>query len=271
MLSNILAENPPIRVKQCRHGLFMYNLNDTVIGQSLDNYGEFSEFGVELLQQIIKPGMTVLDIGANIGVHTVPMAKAIGASGQVIAIEPQRIINQMLSGNVAMNGLTNVMVLTVALGKDMGMMTVPLTNYGEKDNFGSVSMALEGDGESVPLLTVDSFNLPRCDFIKVNVEGMEGDVLEGAAKTLTRSKPIIYFDNDGRDEPLKLINFLFEKDYRLYSHQPPLFNKNNFYENKTNIFENQSSNNVLGIPKDNPPSEMKNFIEITPSNVEQFI
>src|ERR1700722_8284406 len=98
-----LAEQPPVRLKCCRHGPFMYNINDEYIGRALDIYGEFSELENTLFQSLIKPGMTVLDIGANIGVHTVNFAKAATPLGKVIAFEPQRIIYQMLCGNVALN------------------------------------------------------------------------------------------------------------------------------------------------------------------------
>ncbi len=60
-----------MRMKQCRHGVMLYNINDMYVGRSLDLYGEFSEGEAAMLGQILRPGMVVCDIGANIGCHTV--------------------------------------------------------------------------------------------------------------------------------------------------------------------------------------------------------
>ena len=82
----------------------LYNPRDMYIGRSLDLYGEFSEGEVEVFAQILREGDLALDLGANIGCHTVFMAKKVGDKGVVIAVEPQRLIFQLLSANVALNG-----------------------------------------------------------------------------------------------------------------------------------------------------------------------
>ena len=86
-----------------KYGRMLYNPNDKYIGRSLNLYGEFSEGEIALFRQLIKPGFVVLDIGANIGCHTVFMAQAMENSGRVIAIEPQRLTHQLLCANVALN------------------------------------------------------------------------------------------------------------------------------------------------------------------------
>src|SRR5262249_9002967 len=83
-----------IRLKQCREGAMLYTVNDTYIGRALDKYGEISRDEVLFLQQLTRPGMTVLEVGANIGVFTVPLARFVHPGGRVIALDPQRIINQ---------------------------------------------------------------------------------------------------------------------------------------------------------------------------------
>src|SRR5215204_3016879 len=88
-----------VRVKQCRHGRMMYNVNDQYIGRSLDLYGEYSEGEVDLFRQVLRPGDLALDVGANIGVHTVPMARLVGERGAVFAFEAQRTAYQTLCGN----------------------------------------------------------------------------------------------------------------------------------------------------------------------------
>ena len=86
----------------------LYNEHDIYIGRSLDLYGEFSEGECDVFRQLIQPGWTVLELGANIGSHTVFLAKRVGPSGRVIAFEPQRIVFQTLCANIALNNLLNV-------------------------------------------------------------------------------------------------------------------------------------------------------------------
>ena len=101
-----MPETPPLlserhmRLKQCRHGPMLYSTKDIYICRSLDLYGEFSEGEVHFFGQVLQPGMVAIDVGANIGCFTVFMAKRVGPGGAVIALEPQRIIHQMLCANV---------------------------------------------------------------------------------------------------------------------------------------------------------------------------
>lgn len=245
----------------------MYNVKDEYVGRSLDTYGEFSELEFGLFRQLLQPGMAALDVGANIGAHTVGMAKLVGDKGQIVAFEPQRILYQMMCGNLALNNITNVMCLMAAAGEKLGSVTLPSIDYGKENNFGGVSLVdnSKASGETVPVLTIDSFEFPRCDFIKIDVEGMELEVLQGAAKTLARCKPFLYVENDRRHKSLPLITFLFEQGYRLYWHLPPLFNPDNFGGNAENIFGQLVSVNLLGIPKDLSVT-MNDFVEVTPEN-----
>ncbi|MFY9288842.1 MAG: FkbM family methyltransferase [Alphaproteobacteria bacterium] len=271
MSDKVLAEQAPIRIKECRHGLFMYNIHDQYIGRSLDFYGEFSEQEAGLFYQIIQPGMTVLDIGANIGAHTVGLAKKVGNTGQVIAFEPQRVVYQMLCGNLALNNIQNVSSLMAAVGKTPGSITVPRLNYDVSGNFGGIALGNYDQGEVVPLLTLDSLQLPRCHFIKLDVEGMELEALEGAVETMKRCQPFLYVENDRRDRSEPLIRFLLAQGYRLFWHLPPLFNEKNFYGKTEDLFPTICSINMLGIPSSQGPVTMKDFVEITAENADKYI
>ena len=91
-----------------RRGRFYVNLFDEFIGKSLRRYGEWAESELELLERYIKPGDVIVDIGANIGTHTVAFAQLVGPRGLVIAFEPQARIFQLLCANVVANDLGNV-------------------------------------------------------------------------------------------------------------------------------------------------------------------
>ena len=245
----LILDQPPLRIKQCRHGNMMYLPSDLYVGRSLDLYGEFSEGEIEIFSQIVKPGMLVVDVGANIGSHTVFFAKAVGPRGQVLAVEPQRILYQILCANLALNVIGNTVVQQAGLGSAPGSIQTPPINYGEIYNFGGVSLGDFKNGEQVSVITLDSLALPFCHLLKIDVEGMENEVLQGARETLARHRPLLYVENDRLEKSAALIALLFELDYRLFWHLPPLFHTNNFAGQTENVFPNIVSINMFGIPR----------------------
>ena len=239
---------PEIRIKTCRHGRFMYYANDAYIGRSLDHYGEYSEDEVMLWQQFVKPGMTAMDVGANIGPLTISLAKMVGPTGRVLAIEPQKQIFQMLIGNLALNELTNTVCMNGAAGDKIANLRVPKVDYSLVANFGGVPMLVNPDSDSdlmVPLFTIDSLKLSQIHFIKIDVEGMEQEVVEGAAETLTKLKPVLYVENDKWRKSHGLIECLLKLDYRMFWHLPLLHNPNNYNHAVDDLFPNIRSCNML--------------------------
>ena len=232
-------------VAQTRFGQLIYNVNDVYIGRSVELYGEFSQGETLLFEQLVEPGEVVLEVGANIGTHTLFFAKQVGPAGRVLAFEPQRILFQTLCGNLALNSVTNTHCWNMAVGSEAGEITVPALDYARADNFGGIELGMHEQGESVPLATIDSFQLPRCDFIKVDVEGMEEDVFRGAAETIARCKPILYCECDRTDKSDSLIRLLDSLGYTMFWHLPPLFHPQNFAGNPTNVFGEIVSKNIL--------------------------
>lgn len=112
-------------LKPCRHGDMLFLRRDQYVGRSLERYGEFSELEGELFGQLLRPGHVVVEVGANIGAHTVHLAKLVGAGGTVFAFEPQRVIFQILCANVALNALFNVHTYHAGLGSETGTLKVP--------------------------------------------------------------------------------------------------------------------------------------------------
>lgn len=236
-------------VKACRYGQLIYNVNDMYIGRSLDLYGEFSEGEVELFKQVVHPGNFVLDVGANIGAHTVVFARRVGPAGRVYAFEPQRIAFYDLCANMALNNITNVWCRSEAVGAEPGEVFVPQLDYERPNNFGGLGLGGYRQGEKVPVITIDSLDLPKCNVIKVDVEGMEEAVLRGALNTLTKFKPILYVENDRDDRAGQLIQFLDSLGYKMYWHTPPLFSPKNFLNNPVNVFGNIVSKNMFCLHK----------------------
>ena len=231
----VLIRNGGLRVAHCRYGLMLYNVNDVFIGRSLELYGEYLENEIKLYRQLLGEGDLVVDGGANIGCFSLFFARAVGATGAVYAFEPQRLIYQNLCANMALNGIANVAAWQAGLGAEPGTMTVPWIRYDRPGNFGGVALAAEGPGDKVPITTVDALDLPRCKLIKIDVQGMEGEVLRGADATIAKFRPYLYVENDIRERSPALIQQLFDLDYRLYWHRPMMFNENNFYGHKENV------------------------------------
>jgi len=261
-----LLEESYIRVKPCRYGAMLYFKGDSYVGRSLDLYGEFSEGEAQMFAQILRPGMTVLDIGANIGCHTVFMAKKVGPDGRVHAFEPQRIVHQALTANLALNAIENTTAHHCGAGQKKGTITVPQVNYAAGGNFGGLALGGFETGEQVTLRSIDSLKLATCQFIKIDVEGMETEAIKGAKATLKKFKPYLYVENDRRERSAELIETLFSADYRLYWHLTRLFNPNNFYTNTENVFGNLISRNMLCVPK-SKNTEIREMTEITSADI----
>ena len=229
-----------------RYGQMIYNRNDVYIGRSIELYGEYSEGETSLFEQLVEHGQLVVEAGANIGAHTRFLAQQVGPAGKVLAFEPQRVIFQTLCGNLAINSITNVHCRHMALGAETGQTVVPQLDYCQVNNFGGVGLEEFDEGEVV---TIDSFHLPRCDFLKIDVEGMEEDVLRGAESTIGRFKPILYFKCDRTQKADSLIRYAHSLGYALYWHLPYLFNPQNFTDNHRNVFGEVVSKNILCVNK----------------------
>ena len=233
-----------------RSGPMIYNKNDVYVGGSLQKYGEFSVSEQQLFAQIVRPGMLVVEVGANIGAHTIDLARMVGLDGEVHAFEPQRIVFQTLCANLALNQCVNVFARQMALGASAGSIMVPPVQPSERNNFGGISLGEFAGGEPVVLNTLDSLDLPACHFIKADVEGMEVDVLKGAEKTIDIYRPLMYVENDRAERSKELLTLIQSYGYVAYWHKALLFNAENFANDPEDIFPGIVSINVLCVPKE---------------------
>jgi len=233
-----------MQVVKGRHGSFICQDNDHYVGRSLVAYGEYSEIEWALLRQLIGPGDVVVDAGANLGAHTVPIARRVGPEGRVYAFEPQRLVYQMLCGNLALNAIENVYALAVALGDRAGQVRMPRISYGGDANFGGVGLSND-TGEAVAMGTIDALRLERLDLVKADVEGAEALLVKGAEATLGRSHAPLYLENDRREQSPALLATLFALGYDAWWHLPRLFSPENYFGNAENLFAGIVSVNIL--------------------------
>jgi FkbM family methyltransferase len=234
-----------------RDAYFLYNTNDVYIGRAIEKYGEYGGVEARFLQRLCADGDVVIEVGANIGAHTVGLARHVGATGRVLAFEPQRLAFQTLCANMALNSIANADCYWAALGAKRGAIAVPELDPGRPANFGGLTLARAQQGRSVPCFTLDDFlSVPRLKLVKIDVEGMESDVVRGGSKLLDRFKPYLYVENDRVDKSEALMRLLDSFGYRLYWHTPALFDPNNDYRETENLFPNVLSFNMLCIHRD---------------------
>ena len=238
-----------------RHGRFLVNRNDTHVGRSLIEYGEWSEPEVALFALLVQPGDVVLEAGANLGSHTVALSRLVGATGQVLAYEPQRLTHQLLCANLALNECFNVRTRQEAVGACAGVVNVPSIPPDTVYNFGEVSLLHAGASrphEQVPVVALDDLQLARLDLIKADIEGFEAQLLQGARQTLARHRPVVYLEFALQPPPRgnrdALIEAMQAQAYECFYFVTPMFNPHNARGNAHNMFGHGHSYDLLCVP-----------------------
>jgi FkbM family methyltransferase len=243
-------QNQPFAIKRCKYGLFAFSRNDTFIGRSLDQYGEWCEYELDLIRTQVGIGAIVLDVGANIGTHTLAFSHMVGDTGHVVAFEPQPRLYRFLAANLILNGTSNVRALREAVGPYIG--DVPMAALPPDEtifNYGAVPLLAQTPNMiTTPMITIDSLGLAPT-LIKIDVEGMEADVLNGATETIRRHSPILYVENNG-EESCRINAALDRINYRAWWSLGPYFNPHNHFGNPMDIWPGVvPSANLIALPK----------------------
>ena len=157
-------------------------------------------------EEHVRLGDIALDVGAGVGHYTILFSRLVGDTGRVYAFEPDPFMFSMLRANIRLNNLTNVIAEQAAIGDSNGEMTFYMSTVGQ-----SSLIAMRGLRSiiKVKVCTIDSLNLSRLDWIKIDTEGTEADVLRGMRETLTNQCPkmLIEFipENGPVDDLLELL------------------------------------------------------------------
>ncbi|HTV90857.1 MAG TPA: FkbM family methyltransferase [Stellaceae bacterium] len=234
----------PFVLVAANHGTMIVNRNDFCVsgpfgfgvGHQLLNTSSLNREEVSLARTILAerkkargPGVVAIDCGANLGVHTVEWARQMTEWGTVIAIEAQERIFYSLCGNITINNCMNARAIWAAVGAQPGKMRIPTPDYNQPASFGSLELRRRKGAEyigqdinydhdhcaDVDVISIDRLELKRVDFVKIDVEGMEIDVLTGARSTIKREKPAMIIEVI-KSERSQIKSFLTEFGYRYY-------------------------------------------------------
>lgn len=163
----------------------------SVAAQIVEHCGYESHL-TSVFRRFLRPGMTVVDVGSNVGYYAMLAGQLVGPSGQVVAIEPNSENCRLLLLSAARNGLTNVRLRPVAVDVEDGWSYFS-THIGSNGGLqpGSVEDLTDGRGLVVPTFRLDGLVEGPVDFIKVDVEGAEARAIRGGMEMLRRDQPVV--------------------------------------------------------------------------------
>ena len=234
------------RIVETAHGKMLVNDLDPYVGRMLIEWGEFSRGEIEAFRHFIRPGMSVADVGANIGAHTLVFSELVGATGRVLAFEPQRMIFQMLCANAAINARDNIYAYQCAIGAERGEIMLHSLDHDVEQNFGGIELQMmAGGNERVEIRPLTE----TCDFIKIDVEGMEYEVLCGAEEMIRKCQPVLFVENEKEEKAQRLIDKVRSLGYTPYWYTTPFFDPKNPRGVKDNMYKtNLLTFNMICLP-----------------------
>lgn len=215
--------------KSTCYGPMIYPEQDLFVGRSLELHGEAQKCQVDLLTKLVDAGDVVIDVGANVGTITIPLANKVGPKGYVLALEAHVSFYHALCGNLALNKLKHVQAFhRAASSRSGGMFYFSHFDESQEEDFSGLMLAglLNAKDDSgkvydnpVASIAIDDLGISQPKLIKINVNRMEVPVLDGLEKTIRRAKPILYvncdYDCNG------ILNFLEALDYKSVLHKTP--------------------------------------------------
>lgn len=268
-VENVFFKNDTICiVKNTKSGTMCFFINDNPIGMSLIAYGEWAGQELDLFNMILSETSNCIDIGANIGTHTTWLS-AKCKLGTIYSIEPQFNIFQILNANLVLNSCMNVFPTNAFIGSKteniMSQIINPYMNpaainYGEYNKTHALWSSGEEDLEKIflpikkktPVIRLDDLDIhTSIDFIKIDCEGSEYDILLSGIELIKEFKPHLYMEHAGTEYAESgIITLLESHGYNCYWHIATKYNPEN-YRNSSSIWGGQRfEGNIICIHKD---------------------
>jgi FkbM family methyltransferase len=216
------SHHHPISLIDTHEDFFLVPSDDSLIGPNLASRGTYDPTEKKYILDLLSTGDSVIECGANIGVYSVPIAKKIGRSGHLYCFEPFRLIFQILTANIALNGIANVYTFNVgASNETVTSLLAAGPNLTDSDNYGAASLLDEDNKtwilknphwQNVSLVILDDqiHDFPAISLLKIDAEGMEFEVVKGAINLIQRDHPVLYVENSTgkRDNGISFEDFM---------------------------------------------------------------
>ena len=198
---------------------------DLITPYVLREQQDWFEDELRFLRRILQAGEAVIDIGANYGVYTLSIARAVGPSGSVLAFEPASATASLLEASVAANGYSHVTVRRSAVSAVAGTGQLTVGEHSELNAL--VHGTPAGAVETVPLTTLDDclreHGGRRIDFVKIDAEGEEGNILKGGERFFAQQSPLVQYEvRAGNNLNLNLVGAFRARGYQSYRLVPGL-------------------------------------------------
>ncbi|MGJ3252806.1 MAG: FkbM family methyltransferase [Elainellaceae cyanobacterium] len=189
--------------------------------------GDWFEAEMEFWREQLQPGMTVIDVGANVGVYTFSAAQQVGKTGRVLAVEPFSGCVQCMEETRRVNDLSQVTICAGAASDCDSTIRISLHRASELNEvITDDSAPASGNVEEVPCYTLDTLveqeKLDQVDWLKIDAEGHEMQVLKGSDRLLNHHKPGILYENiaAAKGSNTEVAAYLQSKGYQLFCYQP---------------------------------------------------
>jgi len=238
-----------------RFGPLCHVAMDDIIGRSLATFGQWAPGEVALMAQFVQKGQTAIDVGANIGYHSLFLHHWVGTQGRVIAFEPDAFNHKLLEWNMLLNQCSNVQVYKSLAGNFTELskqwQAVPMeTNRGLTYFTKQVIGSLVANNPITVQLNLDSLQLPACHFIKIDVEGAELAVIKGAGNVLKNLRPTVLFEQNNDKAFESILQYLHHAGYKCYWSVTRIYSALNIHNSQDDYTEGETEVNVLAVPRE---------------------
>jgi FkbM family methyltransferase len=230
---------------ESRLGTFLVYKNDNVISKAIDMYGEYCHAEINILKEYLpNEHCQYVDIGTNIGYQLVGVHKETNC--MALGFEPNPKHFAVASYNS--KDYSKIQIINAGASNKNNEIVLKDFDHTQNSNYGDIHIT-EGEGTTIKVVPLDSIPLDRCSVIKIDVEGHELEVLEGATKTISKYRPVIFYEAMEWDVWTKCHDFLSDRKYKQYwvaCRTNPL--APTFKTNKENPFGNSTVSNILAVP-----------------------
>jgi FkbM family methyltransferase len=236
---------------------------DRCIAASLEAYGEWAHLELSLLRLCLRRGDTVLDVGANVGYHALAFAGAVGPFGRVVGFEPNPAAFRLATLTAAVSDARQVTLHQALVGCTRGVARLRIAE--DATNLGATRF-LPAEAEAAPdappdappdaglhtltALCLDDFAHLRPALVKIDVEGMQFEVLAGAGALLDAARPVVFFETGGAADRARAEAIFGPRGYRLAEVETPAFSPANLRGATHDIFGGAAERGLLAVPQE---------------------